>query len=119
MQILLTKDRRLYRRFRMKIPLIFCPMNTTLDHGHAAKSIDVSEHGVCFKTKYRAFVGAPVRVLLQPPASCRGKTATPVVFSGRISWVAAKRRNNQQLAAVGVEFYYSQEFYGVVGPLGF
>jgi hypothetical protein len=85
-------NRRLAQRFNLKIPLVFCPMNTPLERGHEVKSINISQRGVYFKTEHPVFVGLPVRVLLQMPSECGGKPAMPVIFTGRVSHVAAKRR---------------------------
>ena len=102
-------NRRLASRFNLKIPLVFCPMNTPLERGHEAESINICERGVYFKTEHPVFVGLPVRVLLRMPSVCGGKPATPVVFTGRVSHVAAKRRGRPKLG-VGIEFFYSEKF---------
>jgi hypothetical protein len=99
-------DRRFTPRFNLKIPFVFCPMNTPVERGYPAKSINISERGVYFKTEQRVSVGLHVRVLLQMPSQCRGNLATSVVFTGRVTHVATKRRRYRSLG-VGVEFIYS------------
>jgi hypothetical protein len=84
-------------------------MNTPVERGYPAKSINISERGVYFKTEQPVSVGLPVRVLLQMPSQCGGNLATRVVFTGRVSHVAAKRRRYRSLG-VGVEFIYSDTF---------
>ena|GEM_PF-4313239 len=102
-------DRRLTPRFDLKVPFVFCPMNTPVDRGHAAKSINISVRGVYFQTKQPVFVGLPVRVLMQMPSQCSGRLARRVVFTGRVSHVAAKRQGHPSLE-VGVEFFYSEMY---------
>jgi len=102
-------DRRLTPRFNLKVPLVFCPMNSPVDRGHAAKSINISVRGVYFQTKQPVFVGLPVRVLMQMPSQCSGRVATRMVFTGRVSHVATKRRSRPGLG-IGVEFFYSEMF---------
>lgn len=102
-------DRRFTPRFNLKVPFIFCPMNTPIECGDTVKSINISKRGLYFRTKQPLFVGLPVRVLLEMPGKCGGKLATRVVFTGRVSHVAAKRRGHAT-SGVGVEFFYSEAF---------
>jgi len=100
-------DRRFTPRFNLEVPLVFCPMNSPVELGHAAKSMNVSVRGVYFQTKQPVFVGLPVRVLMQMPSQCSGRVARRVVFTGRVSHVAPKRQGHPSLE-VGVEFLYSE-----------
>jgi hypothetical protein len=99
-------NRRFTPRFNLKIPFVFCPMNTPLERGQAAKSINISERGVYFKTKYPVFVGLPVRVLLQMPTQCGGNPSTRVIFTGRVSHVTESGPHPS--LGVGVEFFYRE-----------
>jgi hypothetical protein len=76
---------------------------------HIANSMNISVRGVYFKTTHPVFVGLPVRVQMQMPSQCTGKPATHVVFTGRISHVATKRRG-QRISGVGVEFFFNESF---------
>lgn len=102
-------NRRLTPRFKLKIPFVFCPINTPLERGHIAKSINISERGVYFQTEHPVFVGLPVRVLLQMPCECGGNLATPVVFTGHISHVATKQPGHPA-TRVGIQLFHSAAF---------
>jgi PilZ domain len=108
-QVLTASNRRYAPRFNIKVPLVFCAVDASLERGHEAISINICERGVYFKTEQPVSVGLPVRVLLQMPDECGGKPATPVVFTGRVSHVAAKRRGRPR-SGVGIEFLYSEKF---------
>lgn len=46
-------------RFDLKVPFVFCPMNTPVEPGHASKSINISVRGVYFQTMQSVFAGTP------------------------------------------------------------
>jgi hypothetical protein len=105
--MLSVPERRLTPRFRVTVPFLFCPMNTPLQHGHAAKSVNICTRGVYFKTTHLVFAGLLVRVVLKMPSECgSGKLATPVVFTGRVSHVEPTQTGRR--SGVGVEFFYSE-----------
>jgi hypothetical protein len=100
-----TPDRRYSHRYGLKVPLVFCPVQSLLTNGHAAKSINISVRGVYFVTKYPVFVGLPVHVLLRMPKRIAGTQATTRVFTGRISHVESYD-DPKDSSGVGVEFFY-------------
>jgi hypothetical protein len=100
---------RLTPRYKLKIPFLFCMINSPLEFGHTAKTLNISRRGIFFVTEHPLSVGLPVRLLLQMPSKCGGKPATRIVMTGRVSHVAEKWRG-QTGSGVGVEFFYSEPF---------
>lgn len=101
-------ERRYTHRFKLSVPLVFCPVITPLGWGHAAKSINISERGVFFRTTHPVFVGLPVRVLLCMPKRFKQRGCSPqCLFTGRVTHVEPKSLTPGSLG-VGVEFFYSE-----------
>jgi Tfp pilus assembly protein PilZ len=101
-------ERRYTHRFKLSVPLVFCPVTTPLEWGHSATSINISERGVFFKTKHPVFVGLPVRVLLSVPKRFRQRACSPMcLFTGRVTHIVPKGGPRGRLG-VGVEFFYSE-----------
>jgi hypothetical protein len=100
-----TPDRRYSHRYGLKVPLVFCPVQSLLKNGHSAKSINISSRGVYFVTGHPVFVGLPVHVLLRMPKRIAGTQATARVFTGRISHVESYD-DPKEGSGVGVEFFY-------------
>ena len=98
-------ERRQSHRYGVKVPLVFCAVNSLLTNGHPEKSINVSQRGVYFVTSHPVFVGLPVHVLLRMPKRISGEHAIKRVFTGRVSHV---ERNDDPsgTSGVGVEFFY-------------
>jgi hypothetical protein len=100
-----TAERRYTERYRLKIPLLFCPLHSPLTNGHQAKSINISSRGVYFVTSHPVFVGLPVQVLLRLPKKITGTPPTERVFDGRVSHIECKDVASGS-SGVGVEFLY-------------
>jgi hypothetical protein len=100
-----TPDRRYSHRYGLKVPLVFCAVQSLLKNGHSAKSINISSRGVYFFTRHPVFVGLPVHVLLRMPKRIAGTPATARVFTGRISHVESYD-DPKESSGVGVEFFY-------------
>jgi Tfp pilus assembly protein PilZ len=101
-------ERRYGHRFKLSVPLVFCPVTTPLEWGHSATSINISERGVFFKTKHPVFVGLPVRVLLSMPKRFKQRACSPIcLFTGRVTHIVPKGSTRGGLG-VGVEFFYSE-----------
>lgn len=99
-------DRRLTPRFNLKIPLVLSREYTRRARPRGQIHQYLKSRGY-FKTAHPVFVGLPVQVLLQMPSQCGGYLATRVVYTGRVSHIATKRRGHPGLG-VGVEFFYSE-----------
>jgi Tfp pilus assembly protein PilZ len=101
-------ERRINPRFRLRVPLVFCPVNTPPEWGIQAKSVNISARGVFFQTDRPVTVGLPVRVLINMPKrlSHRG-AATRYIFTGRVSHVKGKDHAPGS-EGVGVEFFYRE-----------
>jgi hypothetical protein len=102
-----TSERRFSHRFGLKIPLVFCGMQTPIADGHHAKSINISSRGVYFATEDPVFVGLRVQVLVSLPKRITGEQPTERLFAGRVSHVESKGSPSGSLG-VGVEFFYSE-----------
>jgi Tfp pilus assembly protein PilZ len=101
-------ERRYTHRFKLSVPLVFCPVTTPAEWGHSATSINISERGVFFKTKHPVFVGLPVRVLLSMPKRFKQTAWSPrSLFTGRVTHIVPKSGTRGGLG-VGVEFFYSE-----------
>jgi hypothetical protein len=100
-----ASERRYTHRYGLKVPLVFCPMNSSLTNGHRAKSINISSRGVYFVTNHPVFVGLPVQVILRMPRRIAGTLATERVFDGRVSHIEWKDVPSGS-SGVGVEFFY-------------
>lgn len=98
---------RYTHRFKLSVPLIFCPVNTPPAWGHAAKSINISERGVFFKTKHPVFVGLPVRVLVNMPERLKTRCGPRCLFTGRVTHIEPNGFTGGNVG-VGVEFFYSE-----------
>lgn len=99
-------ERRNTHRFRLSVPLVFCPVNTPPEWGHPATSINISERGVFFQTKHPVFVGLPVRVLLNMPKDLKQRACSAkCLFTGRVAHIVPKNGARGGLG-VGVEFFY-------------
>jgi hypothetical protein len=107
--MLFVPEQRLTPRFKLKIPFLFSLMNSPLDCGHAATTLNISRRGIFFATEHPLIVGLPVRLLLRMPGECSGTPAMRIVMTGRVSRVAAKWRGHGGFG-VGVEFFYSEPF---------
>ena len=103
-----ASERRYTPRFKLHVPLVFCPVDTPTAWGHPAKSINISERGVYFRTTHPVFVGLPVRVLLAMPDRLNRRRAGECLFTGRVTHIERKTRYHGQ--KVGVEFFYSEPF---------
>jgi Tfp pilus assembly protein PilZ len=100
-------ERRYTHRFKLSVPLVFCPINTPPAWGHSTKSINISEHGVFFNTKHPVFVGLPVRVMLNMPERFKQRCGPRCLFTGRVTHIVPKSATRGSLG-VGVEFFYSE-----------
>jgi Tfp pilus assembly protein PilZ len=106
--MLSNSERRYTQRYKLSVPLVFCPINTPPAWGHSATSINISQRGVFFNTRHPVFVGLPVRVLLKmpkrfPQRDCSSKC----LFTGRVTHVETKHAR-RGCFGVGVEFFYSE-----------
>src|SRR5260370_23477197 len=95
---------RYTHRYRLKFPLVFCPVHTPLTKGHQARSINISPREVYFVTSHPVFVGLPVQVLLRMPKRIAGTLPTERVFDGRVTRVERKDVPSG-CSGVGVEFF--------------
>jgi hypothetical protein len=100
-----TSERRYTHRYGLKVPLVFCPMDSPLTNGHHAKSINISSRGVYFVTSHPVFVGLPVQVRLQMPRRIAGTLPTERIFDGRVTHIESKDVPSGS-SGVGVEFFY-------------
>jgi hypothetical protein len=100
-----ASERRYTHRYRLEVPLVFCPMNSPWRNGHRAKSINISSRGVYFATSHPVFVGLPVQVILRMPRRIAGTPPSERVFDGRVSHIEWKDVPSGS-SGVGVEFFY-------------
>jgi Tfp pilus assembly protein PilZ len=100
-------ERRYTHRFKLSVPLVFCPINTPSASGHSARSINISERGVFFNTKHPVFLGLPVRVLLDMPTRFKQRCRSRCLFTGRVTHIERKGFTPGTFG-VGVEFFYSE-----------
>jgi hypothetical protein len=107
--MLFVPEQRMTPRFELKIPFLFSLMNSPLDCGHTATTLNISQRGIFFETEHPLFAGLPVRLLLRMPSQCSGTPAKRIVMTGRVSRVAAKWGGHGG-SGVGVEFFYSEPF---------
>jgi Tfp pilus assembly protein PilZ len=106
--MLSNSERRYTQRFKLSVPLVFCPVNTPPAWGHSTTSINISEGGVFFNTKHPVFVGLPVRVLLKMPKRFpQRECSTECLFTGRVTHIETKHARRGSFG-VGVEFFYSE-----------
>src|SRR5260370_1261201 len=85
-----TSERRYTHRYRLKVPLVFCPMHSPLTNGHQEKSINISSRGVYFVTSHPVFVGLPVQVYLRMPRRIAGTLPTERVADGGVTHIEWK-----------------------------
>lgn len=102
--VMATPERRYTHRYRLKVPLVFCPVHSPLTTGHHAKSVNISSRGIYFVTSHPVFVGLPVQVLLRMPKRIAGTLPTERVFDGRVTRVERKDVPSG-CSGVGVEFF--------------
>jgi PilZ domain-containing protein len=98
-------ERRYTHRYRLKVPLVFCPQHSPMTNGHQAKTINISSRGVYFVTSHPVFVGLPVQVYLRMPRQIAGTQPTERIFDGRVCHVEWKDVPSGT-SGVGVEFFY-------------
>jgi phosphoserine phosphatase RsbU/P len=101
-------DRRIARRFIMKVPLCLLPTKAPGVVEQTIHSMNVSTRGVYFATDLPLREGQLVQVLVQLPKEVGGRPGEEKCFTGRVAHVQAKRFANG-MAGVGVHFLHYEE----------
>lgn len=97
-------ERRLARRFIMRVPLRFRLLKDPSTPERAADSMNISRRGVYFATDLNVSIGLPVQVRLTMPEEVVGSQAGEWCYTGRI--VHADRLGSNGTSGVGVQFLY-------------
>jgi Tfp pilus assembly protein PilZ len=105
--MLSASGRRRDHRFELAIPLVFWSMNAPAELSYSAKSINISERGICFKTNHPMDIGLRVRVMLNIPERFKLSCKSICQFTGRVAHVEPTGFAYYSLG-VGVMFYYSE-----------
>jgi hypothetical protein len=98
-------DRRIARRFKLRVPLRFQNIDTHPKSRHAAKSINVSTSGVYFETDLKLKVGQVVEVRMRMPKRVAGKLTNERCFTGRVVHIEPKKIPPGH-TGIGVYFLY-------------
>ncbi len=98
-------ERRMAPRFILKVPLLFCPSNTSAAREYKTESMNISICGTCFVTDLPVSVGQEVQVVLAMPEGLTGKPAMQSRYTGRVVYVQAKGFPWGR-SRVGVHFHY-------------
>jgi hypothetical protein len=98
-------DRRIARRFIMKVPLRYRPMKAPADPEQTAASMNICTHGVYFATEDKVPQGLMVQVHLKMPREIVGGDVKEWRFTGRVAHVEALGSKNGR-SGVGVQFIY-------------
>jgi hypothetical protein len=101
-----TSERRSTPRYGLRVSLVFCPINSRVENGHHAKSINLSSRGVYFVTSHPVFLGLPVQVCLLMSGRVAGAPLERV-FDGRVSHIEWNNVPSGS-SGVGVEFFYRE-----------
>lgn len=95
-------ERRLSRRYKLRVPLIFKRWKTPSQPDESSRSINLSAHGACFATKVALAVGELLEVRLRMPKRITGTWAEEWCFSCRVRHVQSGLANAPWI--VGVHF---------------
>lgn len=99
------QERRLARRFIMKVPLRFRPMREAPLQEETASSMNISTHGVYFATEQKISQGLLVQVHLKMPRQIAGDNVEEWSFTGRVAHVEPLSARNGK-CGVGVQFLF-------------
>lgn len=82
-----VSERRLSRRYKLRVPLIFKRSKTPRQPGQSSRCINLSAHGACFASKVALAVGELLEVRLRMPKRITGTVAEEWCFSSRVRHV--------------------------------
>jgi hypothetical protein len=100
-----SAERRVSRRFNLRIPLIFHRVTSRIGREQSAKSLNISAKGVYLATNVALFVGQRVQVRLLMPKRVTGKEAVEWCFGGSVKHVELQPKGSPPGSwGVGVGF---------------
>jgi len=100
-----TFDRRIARRFIMKVPLRFKPLKTSSPSEKPAESMNISTRGVYFATDFPVREGLLVEMLLEMPKEIVGNQTAEWKYTGRVAHIEPFESPAGR-SGVGVQFLY-------------
>jgi hypothetical protein len=98
-----TSERRIARRFKLRIPLRFHRLNTLCERDQGENSINISSSGIYFTTNLPLSVGEAVDILLKMPKQIAGTHGIESCFTGWVTHVESTKLP-EGYSGVGVQF---------------
>jgi len=98
-----TLERRVARRFFLKVPLRYKQLKNPADAEKAASAMNISRQGVYFATEEKVTKGLMVQVKLKMPNEIAGNQVDEWNFTGRVARVEPLGSLNG-MSGVGVQF---------------
>jgi PilZ domain len=86
-----TSERRIARRFKVRIPLRFHRLNTLSERDQGENSINISSSGIYFTTNLPLSVGEAVEVLLKMPKRITGIRGVERCFTGWVTHIESTK----------------------------
>ena len=98
-----ASERRIARRFKLRIPLRFHRLNTLCERDQGENSINISSSGIYFTTNLPLSVGEAVDILLKMPKQITGTHGIESCFTGWVTHVESTKLP-EGYSGVGVQF---------------